>query len=96
MENTSNALLRLDSGQNDNWCTNAGPVASLNPASTQHERIAYCWAVANDLKDLSFLLVNQNDSDISRLAGLFLNQIKPLVSMLEHLGTTTRQNGGAA
>ena len=90
MENTSTALLRLDSGQNDNWCTNAGPVAILNPASTLHERIAYCWAVANDLQALSELLSLSREPDLSRMACLFLNQVKPLVEMLECLGTDTR------
>ena len=96
MKDTSTALIRLDAGHNSNWSIGAKPVAILNEASTLHERVAYCWGMANDLQDLSFLLVNQNDSDISRLAGLFLNQIKPLVVMLEDLGTITRQNGGAA
>ena len=101
MENTSTALIRLDAGQNDNWCTDAGPVAVLNLASTLHERIAYCWGAASDLQQLSELLVNQgSSSEVDRLACLFLNQLKPLVGMLECLGTDTRlskqKNGGAA
>ena len=100
MANTYCARIRLDAGQNDNWCTDAAPVAVLNLASTLHERIAYCWGMANDLKELSSLLINQDDPAVSRLAALFLNQIKPLVVVLECLGTDTRlseqQNGGAA
>ena len=100
MENTSIEPLRLDAWHNNNWTLAAKPVATLNEASTLHERVAYCWGIANDLQDLSILLVNQDSVDISRLASLFLNQVKPLVVMLDHLGSSTCANekkmGGAA
>lgn len=104
MENTSKAPLRLDAGNNTNWQVDAKPVAILNEASTLHERIAYCWGLANALQDLACFLNESQCSDVSRVAGLFFNQTAPLVEMLSHLGSATdsdeirnaKKNGGGS
>lgn len=93
MEITSTAPLRLDAGHNANWCVYAKPVAILNEASTLHERVAFCWGLANGLLDLSSFLNEHQSSDVARVSGLFFNQISPLVAMLERLGSDTCKDG---
>ena len=100
MENTSTALLRLDESHNTNWKVCAQPVAILNEDSTLHERIAYCWGLAEALNELSVLLNESAASDVARVSGLYYNRLQPLVAMLERLGSDTRIQdddiGGAA
>lgn len=104
MANTSTAPLRLDAGHNTNWQVDAQPAAILNEASTLHERIAYCWGLANAMHDLACFLSESERSDVRRVSGMFTNQTAPLLSMLEHLASETdmaefhkaQKNGGAA
>ncbi|MFZ3141161.1 hypothetical protein [Polaromonas sp.] len=83
-------LLRLDMGHNTNWRRDAAPVAILNEASTLHERIAYCWGLAQQLLDLSEFLHDSQDPSVARVSGLFSNHLTPLANMLDHLGDSTR------
>ena len=89
MKNTSTAPLRLDAGHNTNWQVDAQPVAILNETSTLHERIAYCWGLANAMHDLACFLSESERSDVRRVSGMFTNQTAPLLSMLEHLSSET-------
>ena len=86
--------LRLDAFHNTNWNVYAAPVAILNESSTTHERIAYCWGLANSLHDLSMFLNESSNLDMARISGLFFNQLSPLVDMLERLGSDTCNNNG--
>lgn len=92
--------LGLDSGHSGNWNCDAGPVAILNDASTLHERVAYCWGIANDIQGLAELFTLQRENtDLARVCGVFMNQLRPLVAMLEHMGSSTHrsdQTGGEA
>lgn len=93
--------LRLDAGHNCNWENDAGPVAILNDASTLHERVAFCWAMASDIQEMAELFSTRSENtDITRVCALFMNQIRPLVAMLEHIGSSTchseSQTGGEA
>lgn len=103
MGKASNALMRLDSGMGTNWKIDAQPVAILNEASTQHERIAYCWSLARDLLELSSVLLEHQSPEVARTACMFYNQATLLVAVLERLGSDTysdekakAQQGGAA
>lgn len=82
--------LRLDHGHNQNWSPNAGPVAILNEASTVHERIAYCWGLSMEMLELAELLGDSSDDSVVRVASLFSNHLRPLVSMLSNFGDGTR------
>lgn len=98
MKETSNALVRLDTGRNTNWRINAQPVAILNEASTPHERVAYCWGLSTDLLDLSSILIEHQSPEVARTSGLFFNQLTVLVDVLNRLGSDTYSNekGGDA
>lgn len=85
-------LLRLDMGHNRNWDLDAGPVAVLNEASTLHERVAYCWGLAQQLVELSAMLSESTDEGVASAASLYYNQLTPLANMLDHLGDCTRPN----
>lgn len=89
MKSTSISPIRLDAGHNKNWRVGAKPVAILNEASTQHERVAFCWGVANGLLDLCSFLNEHQSSDVARVSGLFFDQLTPLVGMLERVGSDT-------
>ena len=86
MTKTSSDLVRLDAYQNDNWASSDVPVAILNTESTLHDRIAYCWGLANQLYVLSDLLAEHENREIQQVAALFGSQLKPLEVMLEKLG----------
>ena len=94
MENASPTPLRLDEGHNQNWKVDARPVAILNEDSTLHERIAYCWGLAESLNELTVLLNESAASDVARVSGLYYNRLQPLVAMLERLGSDTRIQDG--
>lgn len=104
MAKAANApLMRLDWGMSTNWNVDAQPVAILNEASTQHERIAYCWGLANRLLELSAFLNEHQSSEVARVAGLFFNDITLLEDMLERMGSDSHAaekaqatKGGAA
>lgn len=84
---TTTSPLRLDAFHNQNWRVDAAAVAILNEASTHHEKIAYCWGLADQLHGLAmFLAVNDNES-VRRMSSLFLCHLTPLVCVLERLGT---------
>ena len=85
--------LGLDSGHSTNWNCDASPVAILNEASTLHERVAYCWGIANDIQGMAELFTLQRDNtDLARVCGVFMNQMRPLVAMLEHMGSSTSES----
>ena len=85
--------VRLDAFQSDNWTSSTTPVAILNPESTLHERVAYCWGLANQLHVLSDFLVQHESREIQQVAALFGSQLKPLVTILNKLGSDTQPGG---
>ncbi len=90
MADTPSEPLRLDAFQSDNWSNSATPVAILNTESTLHQRIAYCWGLANQLHIFSDFLVQHENSEIRQVAQQYLSQLQPLVNLLNKLGTDTR------
>ena len=78
----------LDTLHPSNW-VKTGPVAVLNPASTLHERIAFSWGLAQDLLDMTELLMESSDDGISRAASHYFTRLTPLVAMLDSLGDCT-------
>ena len=93
MTDTPPAPVRLDAFQSDNWTSSAIPVAILNPESTLHQRIAYCWGLANQLHALSDVLAQHESPEIQQVAALFGSQLQPLVTMLKKLGSDTQPGG---
>jgi hypothetical protein len=93
MSDTPSSPLRLDAFQSDNWSSSATPVAILNTQSTLHERIAYCWGLANQLHVLSDFLAQHENPEIQQAATLFGSQLQPLVTMLKKLGSDTQPGG---
>lgn len=91
-QTTTFSPLRLDAGNNTNWNIDAQPVAILNETSTPHERVAYCWGIANSLLNLSELIDEHKSSEVRCVSALFSSQLKPLVEMLEYLGSNTRSD----
>ena len=89
MTKTSSVMVRLDAYQNDNWTSSEVPVAILNTESTLHDRIAYCWGLANQLHVLSDFLCDHDNPEIKQVAALFSCQLQPLESLLEKLGSDT-------
>jgi hypothetical protein len=97
-KNTIPEPLRLDAAHNQNWNVDAGPVAVLNEASTAHERIAYCWGLANQIKGFALILSSTRDSDIHVYGEILSSFAGPLEAMLDRLGDDTREaaiNAGA-
>jgi hypothetical protein len=86
---TAQTPVCLDTLHCSNW-VKAGPVAVLNPASTLHERIAFSWGLAEDLLDMTELLMESSDDGISRAASHYFTRLTPLVAMLDSLGDCTR------
>ena len=91
---SQSSLIRLDACDNDNWDINSAPVAVLNVESATHDRIAYCWGLANQLQTLSYCLNESSEPGVQRVSGLFLCHVLPLVTMLEKLGSDTAPRGG--
>ncbi|MCB8747646.1 hypothetical protein LHU53_12095 [Rhodoferax sp. U2-2l] len=91
--------IRLDACCNDNWRgESAPPVAILNPETTLHDRIAYCWGLGAQIEELSMLLLDTPaDSAQSRIGTLLKHNIDPLMAVLHELGCSTLPNkfGGA-
>ena len=79
-------LVRLNDHLAQNWKPDAGPVAILNVASTTHERIAYCWGIAEQLDVLADLGIASDDYDVSRFAVMVSSAIAPLLAVLSQLG----------
>lgn len=93
MTDTPSTPVRLDAFQGDNWTSSTNPVAILNTESTLHERIAYCWGLANQLHVLSDFLIQHENPEIQQAAALFGCQLQPLENMLKQLGSDTRPGG---
>ena len=92
MTEKNSEMVRLDAN-NDNWTCSDTAVAILNTASTLHERIAFCWNLANQLHVLSELLAQHENREIQDVAALFGCQLKPLEAMLHNLGSSTPPSG---
>ena len=90
MTEKNSKVVRLDAYQSDTWESSEIPVAILNTTSTLHDRIAYSWGLANQLRVLSDLLVEHNSQEVRDVAALFCSQLMPLEAMLEKLGSDTR------
>ena len=90
MTETPTVQVRLDAYQNDNWTSSEIPVAILNTESTLHDRIAYCWGLANHLHVLSDFLCNHDNAEIRQVAALFGCQLMPLEVMLHKMGDDTK------
>ena len=86
--------VRLDSGQNTNWHTDAAPVAILNDASTLHDRIAYLWGLTNQLADFADILAGHEIADVNRVATMLQWHIQPMIGLLERMAEES-QPGGA-
>ena len=88
--------LRLDGLQNTNWQAHAQPVAILNEASTLHERIAYCWGLSSQVKELMLLFVSSEDENMRMAGSLLSTQALALNAMLHRLGSDTKPSGEVA
>ncbi len=89
MSDTPSEPLRLDAFQSDNWSSSTIPVAILNTESTLHQRIAYCWGLANQLHTLSNFLDQHENPEIRQVAQQYVSQLQPLENLLYKLGTDT-------
>jgi hypothetical protein len=97
MSKQSHPKIQLNDWLGQNWKSDAGPVAVLNMESTTHERVAYCWGLAETLNVIADLGIASDDRDISRFAGLISRAVAPLISVLDQLGTETLgSDGGGA
>ena len=94
MTEKKSEMVRLDSHQNDNWSNSNIPVAILNTESTLHDRISFCWNLANQLHVLSSLLAEHENREIKETAAMFGGQLIPLEAMLRKLGDDTQPSGG--
>ena len=95
MTEKNSKVVRLDAYQNATWTSSDVPVAILNTNSTLHDRIAYSWALANQLHVLSDLLVEHDNQEVRNVAALFCSQLMPLEAMLKTLGFDTRLSDGS-
>ena len=95
MTEKKSEMVRLDSHQNDNWTSSEIPVAILNTESTLHDRISFCWNLANQLHVLSDLLGQHENREIQEVAALFGCHLIPLEAMLEKVGDDTQTSGGS-
>lgn len=79
----------VDTHHVNNWLTDSPPATIINPESTLHARIAWCWGVASELEEIAALLANHIEDSERTVGGIFSTKLLPLVAMLEHLGTVT-------
>lgn len=99
MKSPSITPLRLDSSYSKNWNPYAESAVVLNEASTLHERVAYCYGLAHHLQEISSLLLAHSSPEVARVAGLFFDQVMPLMGTLERVGADTallELSGGSA
>ena len=89
MANTSAEPIRLDAATNTNWQLDAAPVAVLNPDSTLHGRLAYCWGLASRLDDITHFLSVHTDPEYWRIAMLLESHVSPLIAVLGGLAEST-------
>ena len=87
-------LIRLDAGHNFNWNIDAAPVAVLNETSTLHDRIAYCWGVAERIHELTGFFMESNSPEVRRIGSMLHCHADPLVAVLERLGDDTAPGRG--
>ena len=90
MTDSPSSMVRLDAFQSAIWASSDTPVAILNDESTLHERIAYCWGLANQLHVLSDFLCDHDNREIKQVAALFSSQLQPLETLLQKLGDDTK------
>jgi hypothetical protein len=67
-------------------------VAILNPDSTLHDRIAFCWESANAIDSFADMCQFNDNDDIQRVGAILHHQITPLLQLLSFLGASTSQN----
>ena len=91
MKSKANPPFSLDPHHGQNWDVEARPVAILNEASTLHERVSHCWSLAFDLLETCDLFNEGQPTDTKRFAGLLHGRLKPLVDLLDLIGTDTHQ-----
>jgi hypothetical protein len=85
--------IRLDAGCNSNWDgEDAPPVAILNPDTTTHDRLAYCWGLGAQIEELARLLNTSTDTTQSRIGTLLTHNINPLMAMLHELACNSHPN----
>jgi len=80
--------IRLDDECN-NWGNEGRPVAILNPNSTMHERIAFCWQAVEAISNLADLLRFDDNDDIQRVGVILRQQVTPLLNVLHVIGSDT-------
>lgn len=89
MANTTAEPVRLDDASNINWHLDAAPVAVLNPDSSLHDRLAYCWGLASRLNEMTQFLGVHGDFELQRVSSLLVCHVSPLVAVLEVLAEAT-------
>ena len=83
--------INFDPSYVGNWQRPRRLVMTVRPDAPLHERLAWCWGLANDLHQL--MLVVSNDTTFDGKVGVaaLYNQMCPLVAMLQHVaGETVR------
>ncbi|MBK7000972.1 MAG: hypothetical protein IPH35_13660 [Rhodoferax sp.] len=80
----------LDSVVIGNWNKNAGPVTLLNPDSTVHERIAYCWSQIGMLSTFLDAMSNHTEDEIRSFSEMVRHFTDPVIMVLEVLGDMTQ------
>jgi hypothetical protein len=97
MSELSLPVIQLNDHRAQNWKFDAGPVAMLNPNSSTHERIAYCWCLAENLEAIADLGGMSTDGDVSIFSNLISNSLFPLLATLKILADETSKTdcGGA-
>ena len=89
MSEQSSPVIQLNDHMAGNWKRDAAPVAVLNVDSTTHERVAYCWGVALNLRTMMDLCATSSDAEVSEVATLVISALGPLVAVLDRLGYET-------
>lgn len=89
MAKTTAEPIRLDDASNTNWHLNAAPVAVLNPDSSLHDRLAYCWGLASRLNEMTQLLGVHGDFELQRVSMLFGCHVTPLLAVLDLMASDT-------
>lgn len=92
--NTTTEPIRLDDASNTNWHLNASPVAVLNPDSSLHDRLAYCWGLASRLSEMTNFIGVHGDFELQRVSMLLVCHVSPLVTVLEALAESTDPRKG--
>jgi hypothetical protein len=88
------SVVQLNDHMAQNWKFDGGPVAMLNPDSSMHERIAYCWGLAANIEAIAAMGNASADGDVSRFANLLSSTVVPLLATLGNLGDLTAEADG--